>query len=107
MFSYLDPAVLQKYHVVVSTYDTVKSEYVAYSSSAKDESKKSKASSKAKVVDSDNNDDDDSESDSFKKAKKAKPKAKAGAKKCALFEVKWFRGVLGAFFFSNRTILSF
>ncbi|KAF8804390.1 hypothetical protein BYT27DRAFT_7143491 [Phlegmacium glaucopus] len=80
-----DPAVLQKYHIVVTTYDTVKSEYVSYSSSAKDESKKSKASSKA-AADSNN---DDSESDSVGKAKKSR--AKPGAKRCALFGVKWWR----------------
>jgi len=92
---YIDPAVLQKHHVVVTTYDTVKSEYVSYSPSAKDESKKSKASSKAAAADSDY---DHSESDSLGKAKK--PKTKAGSKKCALFGVKWWRIALGSF--SNR-----
>ena len=93
LISYQDPAVLQKYHVVVTTYDTVKSEYVSHSPSAKDESKKSKVS-KAKAADLD--DDDDSESDSFEKAKKSR--SKAGSKKCALFVVKWWRLVLGTFF---------
>jgi hypothetical protein len=80
---------LEKYHVVVTTYDTVKSEYLSYNPPAKDESKKSKASSKGKAAESDS----DSESDSFAKAKKSKSK---GAKKCALFCVKWWRNVLGA-----------
>jgi SNF2 family DNA or RNA helicase len=82
---YIDHKVLEKYHVVVTTYDTVKSEYDSYNPSAKNESKKSKASSKAKKDDSDF---DDSESD--------KPKRSKGAKKCALFNVKWWRSVLGA-----------
>ena len=87
---YIDHTVLEKYHVVITTYDTVKSEYDSYNLSAKDESKKSKASSKRKDTDSDF---DDSESDSFSKTKKSK-----GAKKCALFNVKWWRSVLGAIF---------
>ena len=90
---FIDHAVLEKYHVVVTTYDTVKSEYVSYNPSAKDESKKSKASSKGKNADSDG---DDSESDSFTKTKKSKSR---GAKKCALFNVKWWRSVLGAIIF--------
>ena len=81
---------MEKYHVVVTTYDTVKSEYDSYNPSAKDESKKSKASSKRKDDDSDF---DDSESDGFRKTKKSK-----GTKKCALFNVKWWRSVLGAIF---------
>jgi len=81
---------MRKYHVVVTTYDTVKSEYMAYSPSAKDASK---ASSKKKA--SNDDDDDDSESDSFgKKAIKKKGKA---AKKCALYDTKWWRVVLGIF----------
>jgi hypothetical protein len=85
---YIDHKILEKYHVVVTTYDTVKSEYDSYNPSAKDESKKAKASSKAKNADSDF---DDSDSDSIKKSKRSK-----GAKKCALFNVKWWRSVLGA-----------
>lgn len=88
----IETSVLAKYHVVVTTYDTVKSEYVSHSPSAKDESKKSKASSKAKAVDS----DDDSESEGSSRLKKSK--TKAGAKRCALFGIKWWRVVLGAFF---------
>lgn len=81
---------MRKYHVIVTTYDTVKSEYMAYSPSAKDASK---ASSKKKA--SKDDDDDDSESDSFgKKAVKKKGKA---AKKCALYDTKWWRVVLGIF----------
>ena len=83
---------MEKYHVVVTTYDTVKSEYDSYNPSAKDESKKSKATSKKKNNDSDF---DDYEPDSFK------TKRSKGAKKCALFNVKWWRSVLGAIFFSN------
>ena len=114
MLFYIDHRVLEKYHVVITTYDTVKSEYDSYNPSAKDECKKSKATSKKKINDSDfddyepdsfttkrskgkNNDSDfdDYEPDSFK------TKRSKGAKKCALFNVKWWRSVLGAIFFSN------
>ena len=86
---YKDHAVLEKYHII-TTYDTVKSEYVSYNPSAKDESKKSRASLKGKDADSDC---DDSESDSFAKTKKSRSK---GAKKSTFFKVKWWRSVLGA-----------
>jgi hypothetical protein len=80
---------MKKYHIVVTTYDTVKSEYMAYSPPATDASK---ASSKKKAS---RDDDDDSESDSFGKAA-PKKKGKA-AKKCALYGIKWWRVVLGIF----------
>ena len=65
---YID-TVLEKYHFLITTYDTVKLEYDSYNLSAKDESKKPKVSLKRKDADSNF---DDSESDSFGKTKKSK-----------------------------------
>ncbi|RXW23200.1 hypothetical protein EST38_g2656 [Candolleomyces aberdarensis] len=84
-----DPAVLRRHHIVVTTYDTVKFEYDAYTPPAKDESKKGKAKSRSL------NDSDDDDSDSDDMAKKFKKKAgKAPVKKCALFGIRWWRIVL-------------
>ncbi|KAF8153019.1 SNF2 family N-terminal domain-containing protein [Crassisporium funariophilum] len=87
-----DPLVLQKYHVVVTTYDTVKSEYMSYSPAVKDESKVKAATSSKQT--SPNDSDDDSEEDGWGRTKKPAAKAKAGAKKSALYHVKWWRIVL-------------
>ncbi|KDR77106.1 hypothetical protein GALMADRAFT_66302 [Galerina marginata CBS 339.88] len=85
-----DPAVLQKYFVVVTTYDTVKSEYMAFNPPAKDESKASSKASSKKPTSS----DEDSEEEDFGKTVKKKAAGKAGKKKCAIFGVKWWRAVL-------------
>ncbi|KAJ8082179.1 hypothetical protein PM082_008026 [Marasmius tenuissimus] len=85
-----NPNDLRKSHVVVTTYDTLKSEYAAFSPPAKDESKSSK--SKAKKSPRDGSDSDSSEGEHF-----GRPPKKAGTKskiKDALFRVKWFRVVL-------------
>jgi hypothetical protein len=79
--------VLQKQHIVVTTYDTVKSEYSAFTPAARDESKAASSSKKKAKKDS----DDDSDSN----PKTVKRKSKAASKKCALYGVKWFRIVLG------------
>lgn len=84
-----DPQELQRYHVVVTTYDTVKSEYDMFSPPAKDESKPSKSSKKAAKVS-----DSDSEAEDFGRPAR-KVKGKAGTKKCALYGVQWWRVVLG------------
>jgi len=91
-FSFSDPSVLKKYRVVVTTYDTVKSEYESHSPSAKDESAAKKKTKKAAVDSS-----DDSEHETFGRTIK-KPAKKAVAKKCALYDVKWWRVVLGEVF---------
>ena len=91
-FSFADPSVLKKYRVVVTTYDTVKSEYESHSPSAKDESAAKKKTKKA-VVDS----SDDSEHETFGRTIK-KPAKKAAVKKCALYGVQWWRVVLGKVF---------
>lgn len=90
-FSLSDPSVLRKYKVVVTTYDTVKSEYESHSPSAKDESAAKKKTKKAAV------DSSDSEHETFGRTIK-KPAKKAGVKKCALYGVKWWRVVLGEIF---------
>ena len=80
---------LQRQHIVVTTYDTVKSEYGAYNPTAKNESKTSSSKKKAKKdSDDDDDDDDDSEPKTVKRTTKS-------SKKCALYGVKWFRIVLG------------
>lgn len=94
--TFVDAAALQKYHVVVTTYDTIKSEHAAYYPEAKDESS-SKASSKKKVSAGSDSDDSDSDSAPARPAAK-KGKGKAATKKCALFGVKWYRIVLGSFY---------
>ncbi|KAF9523816.1 SNF2 family N-terminal domain-containing protein [Crepidotus variabilis] len=81
---------LKKFHVVITTYDTVKSEYAVFnpaSTKAKNESKPT-SSKKAAAKDS----DDDSEVEDF--GRNAKKKGKAAAKKCALFGLKWWRVIL-------------
>ncbi|TEB32621.1 hypothetical protein FA13DRAFT_1731108 [Coprinellus micaceus] len=85
-----DPAQLRKHHVVVTTYDTVKSEYETYLPPAKDEGQaKLKLKSKsAPGVSSDSEDSDDI----VKKLKNKK--SKAAAKKDALFRIKYWRVVL-------------
>ena len=88
-FSFADPSVLKKYRVVVTTYDTVKSEYESHSPSAKDESAAKKKTKKAAVDSS-----DDSEHETFGRTIK-KPAKKAAVKKCALYGVQWWRVVLG------------
>lgn len=84
-----DPSVLRKYRVVVTTYDTVKSEYESHSPSAKDESAAKKKTAKKAAVDS----SDHSEHETFGRTIK-KPAKKAAVKKCALYGVQWWRVVL-------------
>lgn len=91
-YTFPDAAALQKYHVVVTTYDTVKSEHASFSPEAKDESSSKASSKKSSRADSDGDSD---ESVVLRPAAK-KGKGKAAAKKCALFGVKWYRIVLGS-----------
>ncbi|KAA1474425.1 hypothetical protein DENSPDRAFT_882790 [Dentipellis sp. KUC8613] len=87
-----DPSVLERAHVVVTSYNTVSSEYAAYTPDAKDESKPKK-SQKKKSVDSDSESDELS-SETFGRTLKAKKSAPKGKQKNALFKVKWWRIVL-------------
>ncbi|EMD37109.1 hypothetical protein CERSUDRAFT_155596 [Gelatoporia subvermispora B] len=78
-----DPAALERAHVVITSYNTVASEYGAYTESAKDEGTKTKSK---KAADSD-------DSDSIRIARTVRKRAPA-KKKDALFRVKWWRIVL-------------
>ncbi|KAI0037045.1 SNF2 family N-terminal domain-containing protein, partial [Vararia minispora EC-137] len=87
-----DPSVLGQAHVVVTSYQTVASEYSTFRPEVKDESKSKSSKHKIKAPGIDS----DSESELFGRAlvdrKKSAPrKAKL---KDALFRVKWFRVVL-------------
>lgn len=88
-----DPIALRRHDVVVTTYDTVKSEYAAFAPEAKDESKskKSKSNKQSQVLDSD--DSDSGEAEHFGRTI-AKPARKSKVKD-AIFQVKWFRIILG------------
>ncbi|KAF8205756.1 P-loop containing nucleoside triphosphate hydrolase protein [Mycena galopus ATCC 62051] len=87
-------AALKRAHVVVTTYDTVRSEHASFAPTTNDQIKTAAAKAKAKGSDSD---DSDSEADHFGRtvaAKKGKTAAKPKAKVCPLFELKWWRIVL-------------
>ncbi|KAF9467200.1 SNF2 family N-terminal domain-containing protein [Collybia nuda] len=87
-----DPAALRNAHVVVTTYDVVKSEYEVYTSlSAKDESKTTKK--KGKSSSSDDEDSADS-AEHFGRTLASKAKKSTAQKKSALFQIKWWRIVL-------------
>ncbi|TFY65094.1 hypothetical protein EVG20_g5717 [Dentipellis fragilis] len=88
-----DPSVLEHAHVVVTSYNTVSSEYAAYTPDAKDESKAKKKSQKKKSLDSDSESDELS-SETFGRTLKAKKPASKSKQKDALFRVKWWRIVL-------------
>ncbi|KAF9453312.1 hypothetical protein P691DRAFT_658741 [Macrolepiota fuliginosa MF-IS2] len=81
-----DPLVLRRHNVVVTTYDTVKSEYAAFVPEAKNEGK---SKSKKSQVDSDS-----SEAEHF--GRNVRKSGASGSKKVknALFQIKWFRIVL-------------
>ncbi|KAE9389305.1 hypothetical protein BT96DRAFT_946980 [Gymnopus androsaceus JB14] len=86
-----DPKVLRRAHVVITTYDTLKSEFGAFNPA--EGKPKAKANSK-KVASSE--DDSDSEAEYFGRSlKKNAPKKKSTkAKKEALFHIQWFRVIL-------------
>ncbi|KAJ7311499.1 SNF2 family DNA-dependent ATPase [Mycena albidolilacea] len=90
------PATLKRAHVVITTYDTVRSEHAAFSPTTKDDLKASAAKAKKSSAESDA-DGSDSDADHFGRtvaAKKGKTAAKPKPKVCPLFEVKWWRIVL-------------
>ncbi|KAJ7286231.1 SNF2 family DNA-dependent ATPase [Mycena rebaudengoi] len=92
-------AVLRRAHIVVTTYDTIRSEHAAFEPTAKDEIKSAAAKAKSTVVISSDS-ESDSEAEHFgrtvaaKKGKAPAPKGKAKPKASAVFEVKWWRIVL-------------
>lgn len=85
-----DPSALKQAHVVVTSYSIVASEYAAFAPEAKDERKSKKSKSKAMVAASDS---DSHSSEGF--SRKFASKKGTGRSKDALFQVKWFRVVLG------------
>ncbi|KIK68310.1 hypothetical protein GYMLUDRAFT_68180 [Collybiopsis luxurians FD-317 M1] len=92
-----DPKVLQRAHVVITTYDTLKSEYNTFSP---EDPEKGKGKSKKPTA---NGDDSSSEGEDFGYKRKA-PVKKAKAKKDALFHIQWFRVILDeAHNIKNRT----
>lgn len=83
-----DPIVLRRHNIVVTTYDTVKSEYAAFVPEAKNESKSKERQNQE--------DSDSDEAEDF--GRNVRKSAASGSKKKAknaLFHVKWFRIVLG------------
>ncbi|KAK7040722.1 hypothetical protein VNI00_009628 [Paramarasmius palmivorus] len=88
-----NPTELRKAHVVVTTYDTLKSEHASFDPSAK-ETKASK--SKTKKSAGADSDDSSSEGEHFGRSLKSKAKGSSGKGKTkdALFRVRWFRVVL-------------
>jgi hypothetical protein len=87
-----DPNALRKVRVVVTTYDVVKSEYEAHIAPTKDESQKKQATKKKASTLSDDENSDDSAEHFGRTIKSKKSKS---PKKSALFQVKWWRIVLG------------
>ncbi|KAJ3980544.1 SNF2 family N-terminal domain-containing protein [Lentinula detonsa] len=83
-----DPRVMKRAHIVITTYDTLKSEYGAFNPADV------KRKSKSKQAAASDRDSDTSDAEHFgytlKKATKKTPKGK----KDALFHVQWFRVVL-------------
>ncbi|KIY49841.1 hypothetical protein FISHEDRAFT_40909 [Fistulina hepatica ATCC 64428] len=88
-----NPAEFRKAHVIVTTYDVVKSEYEAFLSTAKNEGngkvKSSKSSTLLRPAGISSSDDD---SDNHLNRRLATKSSKAA--KCALFRVKWWRVAL-------------
>ncbi|TFY74691.1 hypothetical protein EWM64_g9322 [Hericium alpestre] len=87
-----DPSVLERAHVVVSSYNTVASEFASWKPDAKDESAPKKKASKKKQVDSESESDELDEG--FGRTIKKKSTASKRNTKDALFRVKWWRIVL-------------
>ncbi|KAJ7632980.1 SNF2 family N-terminal domain-containing protein [Roridomyces roridus] len=88
---------LRHAQVVITTYDTVRSEHASYAPTAKDDLKKAAGKAKAQAAAGSDSDSAESEAEHFGRtvAKKAgKAAAKPKDKVCPLFEVKWFRIVL-------------
>ena len=88
---YKGPEILKRADVVITTYDVLRSEHKVYNG----------VTAKSKAQSEKQNDDNSGSDDSFlgkslpkKSASKRAPRAKA--KLCALFEVKFWRIVLGA-----------
>lgn len=90
--TFSDPKKLKGAHVVITTYETVRSEWQTFSPEVKDEGKTKKKVEKTKK----NSDDDSSESEfeTFGRTPAATKKS-TKKEKDALFQVRWWRVVLG------------
>ncbi|CCM05412.1 uncharacterized protein FIBRA_07629 [Fibroporia radiculosa] len=83
-----DPSQLERAHVVITSYQTIASEYGAYNPAADKSNSKKTAKSQSQVS-------DDSDSDSIGKIlEKSKRGGSSKKSKDALFRVKWYRVVL-------------
>jgi SNF2 family DNA or RNA helicase len=93
--SHLDPNALRKVRVVVTTYDVVKSEYMAHVGTAKDESQPKSGAKKKKAAALSDDENSDDSVEHFGRTVAAKARKSKAPKKSALFQVKWWRIVLG------------
>ncbi|KAF7295554.1 hypothetical protein MIND_01095400 [Mycena indigotica] len=104
-----DASKLKRAHVVITTYDTVRSEYASFNPSVETDIKKKAKAAKATSTPPSDDSDGSSDADHFGRTLASKAKASAKGKKpkakmCALFDVKWFRVVLDeAHNIKNRT----
>ena len=80
---------------MVTTYDVVKSEYEAHTAPTKDESQTKQGAKKKKATTHSDDDDSDDSAEHFGRTIAAKTKKSKSPKKSALFQVKWWRIVLG------------
>ncbi|GJJ11146.1 hypothetical protein Clacol_005377 [Clathrus columnatus] len=94
----VDPDVLARADVVITSYNTVASEHATWAGVAKNEASSTKSNKKQEESETINSGSDSGDSSNFgktlktKKAEKAAPKKKKKQK--ALFNVKWWRIVL-------------
>ncbi len=86
-----DPEKLKKAHVVITSYSIVANEHATYSFDATDESKPKKSKKSTAAASDDNSDGSES---NFARDLKKKSTIK---QQDALFKVKWWRLMLGAY----------
>jgi len=90
-----NPAVLERNHVVITSYNIVSNEYAIFDPDAAKPSK-SKSTTKKKAANPGDDFIDDSDDDIAKFLEKRKPAPARNKKKlCALFEVQWWRIAIG------------
>jgi SNF2 family DNA or RNA helicase len=102
------PAVLERNHVVITSYNIVSNEYAEFEPSAAKPAKAKPTTKKAKNPEDGFIDDSDDEIAKFLEKRKPAP-ARKTKRHCALFEVQWWRIVLGlslclAFMFSAELV---
>ena len=84
-----DPSVLERAHIVVTSYSVATSEFKNHPMGKDESGSKGKGKGKKKVQEEDS--EDDSDSDDMPR----RPAPKRGKTMDALFRVKWWRIVLG------------